>query len=125
MSPMFILQDNESSFSNWTRSSYSESLRHLNNLVERRWTSSRSLISPLSHDRQAWDEYSKWGRMNASDNLWKNAGVLSMNDAFIALIIEFAFFAAFAHWRLGLSVSSTITPKSRWWLTLLRSFPFS
>ncbi len=42
-----------------------------------------------------------------------------MNDAFIALIIEFAFFAAFAHWRLGLSVSSTITPKSRWWLTLL------
>ncbi len=38
MSPMFILQDNESRFSNWTSSSYSESLRHLINLVE-----------PLSH----------------------------------------------------------------------------
>ncbi len=48
-----------------------------------------------------------------------------MNDAFIASILEFAFFAAFAHWRLGLSVSSTITPKSRWWFTRLRNFPFS
>ncbi len=34
-------------------------------------------------------------------------------------------FAAFAHWRLGLSVSSTITPKPRWWFTHLRSFPFN
>ncbi len=34
-----------------------------------------------------------WGRMNAPYNLWKSAGVISMNDAFIALIIEFAFFA--------------------------------
>ncbi len=42
-------------------------------------------------------EYSKWGRMNAPYNLWKSAGVISMNDAFIARIIEFAFFAAFAH----------------------------
>ncbi len=27
------------------------------------------------------------GRMNAPYNLWKSAGVISMNDAFIALII--------------------------------------
>ncbi len=80
------------------------------NLVERRWTSSRSLISFFSHGRQAWNEYSKWRQMNAPYNLWKSAGVISMNDTFIALIIEFAFFAAFAQWRLGLSVTSTITP---------------
>ncbi len=47
-----------------------------------------------------------------------------MNDNFIARIIEFAFLAAFAHWRLGLSFSSTVTPKSRWWLTHLRCSPF-
>ncbi len=115
MSPLFILQYNESSFSNWTRSSFSESLSDLTNLVERRWTSSISLISFFSHGRQTWNEYSKWGRMSAPYNLWKSAGVISMNDIalIIALIIEFAFFATFAHWRLGLSVSSTITPKSR------------
>ncbi len=69
MSPLFILQNNESCFSNWTRSSYSESLRHVTNLVERRWTSSRSFISFFSHGRLAWNEYSKWGRMNAPYNL--------------------------------------------------------
>ncbi len=64
--------------------------------MERRWTSFRSLISFFSHGHQAWDEYSKWGRMNALYNLWKSVGVISRNDAFIALMIEFAFFAAFA-----------------------------
>ncbi len=104
MSPLIILQDNESSFSNWTRSSYSESLRHLTNLVERRWTFSRSVISFFGHSRQAWNEYSKWGRMNAPFNFWKSSGVILMNDAFIALIIECPFFAASAYSRLGLSV---------------------
>ncbi len=125
MSPLFNLQGNDSSFSNWTHSSYSESLRYLTNLVELRWTFSRSLISFFSHGRPAWNEYSMWGWMNAPYNLWKSAGVISMNDVFITLIIEFAFFAAFAHWRLGLSVSSTMTPKYRWRLTHLRSSPFS
>ncbi len=97
MSPLFILQDNESRFSNWIRPSYSESLGHLTYLVERRWTSSRSLISFFNHGRQAWNEYYKWGRMNAPYNLWKSAGVISMNDAFIARIIELAILAAFAH----------------------------
>ncbi len=125
MSPLCILQDYESDFSNWNRSSYSESLRHLTYLVERRWTSSRSLISFFSHGRQAWNEYPKLAWMDAPYNLWESAGVISMNDALIALIIEFTFLAAFAHLRLSLSVLSTITPKERWWLTHLRRFPFS
>ncbi len=82
---------NELNFNNWTLSSYSESLRLVTNLVERRWTSSSSLISFFSHGRQAWNEYCKWGPINAPYNLWKSAGVISMKDAFIALIIEFAF----------------------------------
>ncbi len=93
--------------------------------MERRWKSSSSLISFFSHGRQAWNEYSKWGWINVPRHLWKIAGVISLNDAFFALIIEFAFSAAFAHWRLGLSDSSTIAPKSRWWLTHLRRSPFS
>ncbi len=32
-----------------------------------------------------------------------------MNDAFIARIIEFAFFAAFAQWRLGISDYAYVT----------------
>ncbi len=117
MSPLFILQDIECNFSNWTLSSYSDSLRHFTSLAERRWTSSYSLVSFFSPRRQAWTEFSKWGRMNAPYNSWERADVISMNNDFIALIIEFTFFAAFAHWRLGLSGSSTITSKSRWWLT--------
>ncbi len=34
-----------------------------------------------------------------------------MNDAFITLNIESTFVAAFAHWQLGLSVSSSYTSK--------------
>ncbi len=33
------------------------------------------------------------GWINVPHNLWKIAGVISLNDAFIALIIEFAFSA--------------------------------
>ncbi len=51
MSPLFILQDSEPSFGKWTRSLYSEPLRHLTYLVERRWTFSRSLISFFSQGR--------------------------------------------------------------------------
>ncbi len=54
----------------------------------------------------------------SSIKFMENAGVISTNDTFIALIIELALFATFANWRWGVSVSSTITPKSRWWLTV-------
>ncbi len=125
MSPLSILQDNESRFSNWALSSYSMSWRPFTSLVERLWTSSSNSMSFLSHGRQTWNEYSKWGCIKAACSLSKSVGVIFINDAFMALIIELALFAAFAHWRWGLSVSSTITPKSRWWLTLLRCSPFS
>ncbi len=49
--------------------------------------------------------------------------VFQMSDACFVLIIELAFYAAFAHWVLCLSVSSTITPESLWWLTHLRYSP--
>ncbi len=48
----------------------------------------------VSHGRQAWNEYSKRGRLKVSYNLSKSAGVIFMNDAFMALIIKFALFAA-------------------------------
>ncbi len=105
MSPLFILQDNESSFSNWTCSSYKESLRHLTYLVERRWTSSSSF---LSHGRHII--YGK---------------VRTWYQCMMPLLPSLLTLAAFAHCWLGLSVSSTITPKSRWWLKLLGSSPFS
>ncbi len=109
---------NESSFSNWIRSSYSESLRHLTYLVERRWTSARSLISFFNHGRQAWNEYSKWEWMNAPYGLWKSAVMISMNDAFISLIIEFAFFAAYIRTHVCvflLSVKKRVFELSRVW----------
>ncbi len=58
------------------------------------------LLGPcfLSHDRQAWNEYSKWGRMKVRYNLSKSVVMIFINDAFMAVIIEFALFAAFAHW---------------------------
>ncbi len=52
-------------------------------------------MSFLSHGRQAWNEYSKWGRRKVPYNLSKNVFVIFINVAFI---IEFALFAAFAYW---------------------------
>ncbi len=52
----------------------------------------------LRDGRQAWNEHSKWGRMKVRYNLSKRAVVIFINDAFMAVIIEFALFAAFAHW---------------------------
>ncbi len=66
-----ILQHNEAMLSNWTPSSYSESLRRVTSLVERRPTSSSDLTSSFSHGRQAWSENSKWWRMKIPHNLWK------------------------------------------------------
>ncbi len=68
-----------------------------NNYVERRWTSSSSLIYYFNHGHQAWDEYSKWGRINAPYNLWRSAGVISVNDTFMAIIIELVLLAAVVH----------------------------
>ncbi len=58
-----------------------------------------SLISFLRHGRQAWNKYSKWGRMSVPYNLSKNTAMVFIDDAFMALIIEVALFAPFAHWR--------------------------
>ncbi len=93
MSPLSILQDNESRFSNWALSSYSVSRRLFTSLVERLWTSSSNLMSFLSHGRQAWNEHSKWGLIKVPCRLSKSVGVVFINDAFMALIIEFALFA--------------------------------
>ncbi len=57
------------------------------------------LISFFSDGRQTWNEYYKWEWMSFPYHLWKSAGVISFNDVFMALIIEFALFAAFAHRR--------------------------
>ncbi len=54
------------------------------------------------------------GEMDFSYNLWKIAGLISIDVALMALVIKFALFAAFAHWRSDLSVSSTKAHKSRW-----------
>ncbi len=126
MSNLSILQDNESKYSNWALSSYSMAWRPFTSLVEHLWMSSSSLMSFLSHGRRAWNEYSKWEHTKVRNNLSKSVGVIFMPlcDALMAPIIEFAFFAAFGHWWWGLNVSSTITPKSRCWLTLLRGPPF-
>ncbi len=56
-------------------------------------------MSFLSHGRQAWNEHSKWGRVKVPYNLSKSVGVIFINDALEALVIEFTLFAAFAHWR--------------------------
>ncbi len=95
MSPLSILQANESCFSNWALSSYSMSWRPLTSLVERLWTSSSSLMSFLSHGRQAWNEYSKWGLIKVPYNLSKSVDVILINDVLMALIIEFALLEAF------------------------------
>ncbi len=65
-------------------------------LVERPCTSSSSF---LSHSRQAWNNYSKWGRMKVPYDLSKSVGVIFINDGFMALFIEFALFAPLTHWR--------------------------
>ncbi len=59
---------------------------------------------------------------------FNNAVLLSPCQRHLTLYlqgIEFPLFAAFAHWWWGLRISSTEKPKSRWWLTRLRSSPFS
>ncbi len=56
-------------------------------------------MSVLSHGRQAWNDHSKWGRLKVPYYLWKNVGLIFINDALMALIFEFAIFAAFAHCR--------------------------
>ncbi len=116
---------NESRFSKWALYSSSMSWRPVTSLVERPWTSSSSLMPFLSHGHQALNEYSKWGRVKVPYNLSKSVSVIFINNTLMALTIEFALFAAFAHWWWGLSALSTITPKLRCWITFLRRSSFS
>ncbi len=75
------------------------SLRPFTRVVKRHGTSYISLVSFLSLDRLACNDYSRWGRMTIPHNLAKGVGMIFINDSFTVLIIEFALFAAFAHWR--------------------------
>ncbi len=42
----------------------------------------------FSHGRQAWNEHFKWRRMNVPYNLGKRAGIITINAAFMVLIVE-------------------------------------